>query len=83
MEHKIEAKLVGERIMIKAQFEDGGKVVHEVNTAFNAGATEEEIRAEVERQGDLFEKEKIQKAHQKKVDEKFESANEVINKLNS
>ena len=54
-----------------------------MNTAFNLGTSEEEIRAEVERQGELFETEKEQGKVQKEVDEKFESANEVINNLNS
>jgi uncharacterized protein YdaU (DUF1376 family) len=83
MEYKIKANLVGERIMVNAFFLKDDKVVHEINTAFNMGATEEEIRAEVERHGELFEAEAKQKKVQKKVDEKQEQAKEVISKLNS
>jgi Glu-tRNA(Gln) amidotransferase subunit E-like FAD-binding protein len=83
METKIEAKLDGERIKVNAKFLEGENVVHEINTAFNLGATEEEIRAEVERQGNLLELEKEQKENQKEVDAKFNQANEVINNLNS
>jgi len=83
MESKIEAKKDGERIMVNAKYFRDDELVHEVNTAFNLGTSEEEIRAEVERAGKLFETEEIQKVEQGKVDKNNEEADEIINNLNS
>jgi ABC-type enterochelin transport system substrate-binding protein len=83
LEVKINAKLDGERIMVNAQYLRKGKVVHEKNTAFNLGTSEEEIRAEIESAGKLFELEEKQQKEQGEVDKKFNEANEIINNLNT
>ncbi len=83
MEYKIESKLEGEGIMVKAKYSKGKKVVHEINTAFPMDTPIEEIQAEVEKAGELFESEQEQKKVQQVVDEKFDKANETINKLNN
>jgi len=46
------------------------------------GTSEEEIGAEVERAGKLFESEEEGKEAQAEVDKKFEEANKIINNLN-
>jgi ABC-type enterochelin transport system substrate-binding protein len=83
LEVKINAKLDGERIMVNAKYLRKEKVVHEKNMAFNLGASEEEIRAEIESAGKLFELEEKQRKEQGEVDKKFEEANEIINNLNT
>jgi hypothetical protein len=92
MEIKFNAELKGEEIRVNAQFSReqeeteenpaGMVVVHEVNTAFPLGTSENKIRREIQKAGDLFELEEKQRAGQQEVDEKFEKANKIINNLN-
>lgn len=83
MDYKINSKLEKERIMVNAKFYKNKKKVHEINTAFPMDASLEVIREEVEKVGKLFEYEIEQKKEQKKVDEKFEKAQDTINQLNN
>lgn len=83
MEHKIKAEIDGENINVNAKFFRDGEVVHEINHAFPVGTSEEEIRAAVEKAGDLFELEEKQKEARKEEDEKNAEAKEIVNNLNS
>lgn len=83
MEIKITAKLENESIKVNAQYLREEEVVHEVNTAFVIGTSEEEIRAELEKQGKLFEAEEKSAKKQAKVEKKIEEAKSIIDNLNS
>ena len=83
MRIKITAKLENEAIKVNAQYLREEEVVHEVNTAFVIGTSEEEIRAELEKQGELFESEEAGAEKQAEVDAKFEEAKSIIDNLNS
>lgn len=83
MEIKITAELKGEAIRVKAEYFRKEEKVHEVNTAFVIGTSEEEIRAELEKQAELFEQEEKSAKKQAKVDKQFEEAKSIIDNLNS
>ena len=83
MEHKIKARLAGERILVNAKFTEEDKIVHEINTAFPLDSSEKEIRKEVVKAGELFELEKEQAKDQAEVDKKFGKAQKTITSLNS
>jgi len=80
---KISAKIEGgKRISVHAKFLVDGKKVHEIKTAFPLETSPEEIEAEVEKAGKLFEQESEQIKEQKKTDEVFDTAKKTVNKLN-
>lgn len=82
METKIDAKVEGETIKVKAEYFSGEKKVHEINTAFPLDTEASVIKAAVEKAGNLFELEKKQAKEQEKVDKIYKKAEETINQLN-
>lgn len=83
MKYTIKSSIAGERILVNAEFRVKGDVVQVINTAFPLETSAEEIKAEIEKAGDLYEQEAEQKEEQGKVDEKYEKVQDTINKLNS
>lgn len=92
---KITANIeAGKRILVHADFfietekkDEEGKAImekiHEITTAFPLETPSEEIEAEVEKAGKLFESEQAQAEKQKKIDKIFDKANKTVNKLNN
>lgn len=72
-----------ERIEVKFEIleEEGGEVLHTVNTAFPLETSAEDIKAEGQKAHDLFFSERAQAEEQSKVDERYDGAKATVAEL--
>lgn len=82
LERKITAEPDGlERLKVRVRFLEKGKIVHEINHAFPASMSEEEVREEIDKAEALFLQEREAREAQDAVDEQSEHVQSLASAL--